>query len=281
MSRALVRRGKGRSRGIYGSLLRFVPFGSMAGLGVMTAINGPEPLAVLFGIGAVISGRRLLDRRRNVRKALWRRARGNAAELGRVARMDSIAAPQMKRIVALQDGLLESWELLPEEYGPFLLDDLFTVVDEVEASAQLARRRSALRRHLESVDRRAIVRRIRDLEREISELGEDSALRTSFEAALEGRRGELAVQDEIPQAIGLINAQLEGIESLLGNLRGELLALDASPAAVSPETRLVGLKQRVAYFRRSLDEVKRDVDRLPGGPSDGIPEPLTQRMSAR
>ena len=61
----------------------------------------------------------------------------------------------------------------------------------------------------------------------------------------------------------MINAQLEGIESLLGNLRGELLALDASPAALVAESGLVGLKRRISYFRRSLDEVKRSVDRLP------------------
>ncbi len=282
MSRSVVRKSKRRgSRGVYGSLLRFVPFGSMAGFGTMAALDGVYPLAAMLGIGAFFSGRRLLDRRRNARKELRRRARANAAELGRVARTDGIASPQMKRIAALQDGLLESWELLPEEYGPFLLEDLYTVVDEVEASAQLARRRSALRSHLESVDRRAIVRRIRDLEREVLSLEEDSALKASFGAALEGRRGELAVHDEIPQAIGVINAQLEGIESLLGNLRGELLALDASPTVISPESRLVGLKQRVAYFRRSLDEVKRSVDRLPGGPSEGLTQPLPERMSAR
>ena len=282
MSRSVVRRSKERSsRGLYGNLLRFAPFGSMAGLGTVAVVNGVESLAVLFGIGAFISGRRLLDRRRNVRKELRRRARANAAELGRVARTDSIAAPQMKRIIALQDGFLESWELLPEEYGPLLLEDLYTVVDEVEDAAQLARRRSALRQHLDSVDRRAIVRRIQDLEREVETLEEDSALRASFGAALEGRRGELAVHDEIPRAIGLINAQLEGIESLLGNLRGELLAFDASPAAISPESRLVGLKQRVAYFRRSLDEVKQSVGRLPDDPSDAFVETLPERMSAR
>jgi len=280
MSRSVVQRSR-RSRSFRGSLMRFVPFGSMAGLGVLAAADGVYPLAGLLGIGALITGRRLLDRRRTARKALWRRARANAAELGSVARTDRIAAPQMKRIAVLQDGLLESWELLPEEYGPFLLEDLYTVVDEVEASAQLARRRSALRRHLESVDRRAIVRRIRDLEREISGLEEDSALRASFGAALEGRRGELDVHDEIPRAIGMINAQLEGIESLLGNLRGELLALDASPTAISPESRLVGLKQRVAYFRRSLDEVRKSVDRLPGGPTDEFTEPMPERMPAR
>lgn len=280
MSRSLARRSR-RSRSVYSSLLRYLPFGSMAGLGVVAAADGVYPLAGLLGIGAVLAGRRLLDRRRNARKELWRRARANAVELGRVARTDGIAAPQMKRLVGLQEGLLESWELLPEEYGPFLLEDLYTVVDEVEASAQLARRRSALRRHLESVDRRAIMGRIRDLEHELAGLEEGSALRSSFEAALEGRRGELAAHQQIPQAIGMINAQLEGIESLLGNLRGELLALDASPAALSPESGLVGLKQRVAYFRRSLDEVKRSVDRLPGGPSDEFTQPLPERMSAR
>jgi hypothetical protein len=274
VSRSVARR---RSRGVYGSLLRLAPLSSMAGLGVLTFSVEAYPLTVLFGIGAAFAGRRLLDRRGNARRELWRRARANAAELMRVARTDGIAAPQMKRLAGLQEGLLESWELVPEEYGPLLLEDLYTVVGEVEASAQLARRRSALRRHLESVDRRGIVRRIRDLEREISGLEEGSALRASFEAALEGRRGELEAHEQIPGAIGMINAQLEGIESLLGNLRGELLALDASPTALSPESGLVGLKQRVAYFRRSLDEVKRSVDRLP----DEITEPLPERITAR
>src|SRR5215208_7408364 len=208
----------------------------MAGLAVGTAaFTDALPLAVLFGIGAAVMGRRMLDRRRNARRELWRRARANATELMRVARADGIAAPQMKRLAGLQEGLLESWELLPEEYGPLLLGDLYTVVEEVEMSAQLARRRSALRRHLESVNRRVIVERIRNLERELAGLEEGSALRASFEAALEGRRGELASHDEIPQAIGMINAQLEGIESLLGNLRGELLALDTSPTALAVE----------------------------------------------
>jgi hypothetical protein len=274
VSRSVARR---RSRGVYGSLLRLAPLSSMAGLGALTFSVEAYPLTVLFGIGAAFAGRRLLDRRGNARRELWRRARANAAELMRVARTDGIAAPQMKRLAGLQEGLLESWELVPAEYGPLLLEDLYTVVGEVEASAQLARRRSALRRHLESVDRRAIVRRIRDLEREISDLEEGSALRASFEAALEGRRGELEAHEQIPGAIGMINAQLEGIESLLGNLRGELLALDASPTALSPESGLVGLKQRVAYFRRSLDEVKRSVDRLP----DEITEPLPERITAR
>ena len=254
---------KKRQGALSRTMVRLAPFGSMAGLGALAATEGWYFLTALFGVGAVVAGRRLLDRRGNARKELWRRARGNAAELGQVARADGIAAPQMKRLAGLQEGLLESWELLPEEYRPLLLEDLYTVVDEVEASALLARRRSALRRHLESVDRRAIVRRIEDLEHELAELEEGSALRASFEAALEGRRGELASHDEIPRAIGMINAQLEGIESLLGNLRGELLALDASPTALAAESGLMVLKQRISYFRQSLDEVKRSVDHLP------------------
>src|SRR5215207_6595856 len=85
------------------------------------------------------------------------------------------------------------------------------VVDEVEVSTLLARRRSALRRHLAAVKRQATIRRIQGLEEEIEKIGEVSTLRASFEAALESRRGELATYDEIPQAIGLINAQPEGI----------------------------------------------------------------------
>jgi chromosome segregation ATPase len=270
-----------RHSGLHRYLLRLAPFSSMAGLGTMAALGGEYFLAVLFGAGATFAGRRLLDRRGNARKELFRRARANAAELNRVARSDGIAASQMKRLAGLQEGLLESWELLPEEYGPLLLEDLYTVVDEVETAAQLARRRSALRRHLESVDRRVIGGRIWKLERELAELEEGSALRASFEAALEGRRGELTVYDEIPQAIGMINAQLEGIESLLGNLRGELLALDASPTALTAESRLVGLKQRISYFRRSLDEVKRRVDRLSDGSPEGFTEALPQRMPTR
>ncbi|HEV8043883.1 MAG TPA: hypothetical protein VGP38_01805 [Rubrobacter sp.] len=286
MSRSLARRGRRRSGRIRGNLLRFVPFGSMAGFGVMAAAEGVYPLAVMLGMGAIFTGRRLFDRRRNARKELRRRVRANVAELMRVGRTDGIAAPQMKRLVGLQEGLLESWELLPEEYGPLLLEDLYTVVDEVEASALLARRRSALRRHLESVDRRGIVARIQDLEGELRGLEEGSAIRVSFEAALEGRRGELAAHDQVPRAIGMINAQLEGVESLLGNLRGELLALDASPGALSPESGLVSLKQRVAYFRRSLEEVQKSVDRLPGAlisdePSDGFTETFPERIPVR
>jgi hypothetical protein len=85
-------------------------------------------------------------------------------------------------------------------------------VDEVEVSALLARRRSALRRHLAAVKRQATIRRIQGLEEEIEKIGEVSTLRASFKAALESRRGELATYDEIPQAIGFINALPEGID---------------------------------------------------------------------
>ena len=270
-----------RRGGLRHTLYRLAPFGSMAGLGALATLEAHYILAGMLGVGAVATGRRFLDRKGNERKELWRRARENTRELGRVSRSDKVAAVQMRRLIGLQDGLLESWELLPEEYGPLLLEDLYTVVDEIEAAAQLARRRSALRRHLEAVDRRTIAGRIRELEHEVEGLERGSVLGRSFEAALEGRRGELAAYEEIPQAIGMINAQLEGVESLLGNLRAELLALDASPTSLSAESRLVGLKQRVGYFRRSLDEIRRSVDRLPGDNFDGLSKALPERMSAR
>jgi hypothetical protein len=256
---------------------RIVPFASFAGLSALTALDGTYPLAVLFGIGALITGKRLLDRRGNQRRELKRRARTNAAELGKVAREDRIAAPQMKRLSALQEGVLESFELLLEDHRPLLLEDLGAVVDEIEASVLLARRRSALRRHLEAVNRRAIVRRIRGLEKELKEIEEGSTLRTSFETVLESRRGELAVYDEIPRAIGLINAQLEGIESLLGNLRGELLAVDPSITPLALESGLMSLKYRVAYFRRSLEEVNRSTEQLTADSSEVLASERTMR----
>jgi hypothetical protein len=259
------------------AIFRITPFASFAGLSALTAVDGTYPLAVLFGIGALVTGKRLLDRRGNQRRELKRRARTNAAELGRVAREDRIAAPQMKRLAALQEGVLESFELLPEEHRPLLFEDLRAVVDEVEASVLLARRRSALRRHLEAVKRRVIIRRIRGLEKELKEIEEGSALSASFEAALESRREELALYDEVPRAIGLINAQLEGIESLLGNLRGELLAVDPSITPVALESRLLNLKHSVAYFRRSLEEVNRNTERLAADSPDVLASERTVR----
>jgi hypothetical protein len=259
------------------AIFRVTPFASFAGLSALTAVDGTYPLAVLFGIGALVTGKRLLDRRGNQQRELKRRARTNAAELGRVAREDRIAAPQMKRLAALQEGVLESVELLPEEHRPLLFEDLRAVVEEVEASVMLARRRSALRRHLEEVDRRAIVGRIRGLEKELKKIEEGSALRFSFEAALESRREELALYDEVPRAIGLINAQLEGIESLLGNLRGELLAVDPSTSPLALEPKLVHLKDRVAYYRRSLEEVNRKTERLAADSPDVLASERTVR----
>jgi hypothetical protein len=271
------------------AIFRVTPFASFAGLSALTAVDGTYPLAVLFGIGALVTGKRLLDRRGNQQRELKRRARTNAAELGRVAREDRIAAPQMKRLAALQEGVLESFELLPEEHQPLLFEDLLAVVDEVEASVLLARRRSALRRHLEAVNRRAIVGRIRGLEKELRGLEkelkkfeEGNTLRASFEAALESRRGELAVYDEVPRAISLINAQLEGIESLLGNLRGELLAVDPSVTPLPLESRLMSLKHRVAYYRRSLEEVNRSTERLAAeGPDVSASERTVRRLPGR
>lgn len=264
------------------AIFRVVPFASLAGLSALTAVDGTYFLAVLFGIGALATGKRLLDRRGNQRRELKRRARANATELGKVAREDRIAAPQMKRLAALQEGILESFELLPEEYRPLLFEDLRAVVDEVEASVLLARRRSALRRHLEAVDRRVIIQRMRSLEEELEEIEEGSAPRASFEAALESRRGELAVYDEIPRAIGLITAQLEGIESLLGNLRGELLAVDPSITPPALESGLVSLKHRVTYFRRSLEEVNRSTEQLAAASPEVLAsERATRRLPGR
>ncbi|HKH78012.1 MAG TPA: hypothetical protein VKA51_13725 [Rubrobacteraceae bacterium] len=264
------RRG-GPSRYLY----RFAPLGAFTGLGAVAVSAESWPLVVLLGIGAFASARRLLDREGNARKELLGRARENVRELSRVAREDRIAAPQMKRLAALQEGLLQSWETLPEEYGPLLAEDLDTIVDEVGAAALLARRRAALRRHLDGVDRRAIIARIRDLEGEIRTIQDDSALRASFEAALEGRRGELAACDGMPRAIGAVNAQLESIESMLGNLRGDLLSLDPGLSPYALESGLVSIKERVAYFRRSLDEINRGLDEM--GPTDELTERLTAR----
>jgi hypothetical protein len=253
----------GSGRRSPGLLIRLAPLGAFTGFGTLAAVDGAYFLAALLGTGAVFTGKQLLDRQGNRRKELGRRARENVRELGRVAREDRIAAPQMKRLASLQEGLLESWELLPQEYRPLLDEDIFTIVGEVESAVRLARRRAALRRHLESVDRREISRRIEGLERDLAELEEGSSLRAPFETALAGRRGELAGYGEILNGVSMINAQLEGAESLLSNLRGELLALDTGLSPGSLEPSLVHLKERVAYFRRSLDEVTRRVETLP------------------
>ncbi len=252
-------------------LVRLALLGSFAGLGALVATTEAWPVAVPLGIAALISGRRLFDRRENARKELVGRVRENRRELLRVAREDRIAAPQMKRLAALQDGLLESWELMPHEFRPLLDEDIFTIVGEVEGAARLARRRAALRRHLESVDRRGISHRIEELTKDLAGLDPGSPLRAPFESALEGRRGELAGYEAILGGISMINAQLESAESLLGNLRGELLALDDSLVSGVHDPGLAQLKERIAYFRRGLDEVTRRVETLPA----------TERMPAR
>ena len=109
-----------RSPGLPGYLIRLAPFGAFTGLGTLAAVQADYFLAGLLGIGAAYTGRRLLDRQANRRKELRRRARENVRELGRVAREDRIASAQMKRLASLQEGLLESWELLPEDYRPLL-----------------------------------------------------------------------------------------------------------------------------------------------------------------
>ncbi|MDQ4128818.1 MAG: hypothetical protein M3151_12870 [Actinomycetota bacterium] len=252
-------------------LVRLVPLGSFAGLGTLAVVSDAYVLAGLAGLGAAAAGRRLFDRRENARKELAGRVRENRRELVRVAREDRIAAPQMKRLAALQDGLMESWELMPQELRPLLDEDIFTIVGEVEGAARLARRRAALRRHLESVDRRGISHRIAELQRDLAGLEPGSPLRAPFESALEGRRGELAGYEAILGGISMINAQLESAESLLGNLRGELLALDDSLVSGTLDPGLAQLKERIAYFRLGLDEVTRRVETLPA----------TERMSAR
>jgi len=240
-------------------------------MGTFAVLDAHYILAGLLGIGAFATGRRLIDRRENARRELLSRARQNRGELGRVAREDRIAASQMKRLVALQDGLLESWELLPDECKPILDEDIFTIVAEIEGAARLARRRAALRRHLESVDRRSISKRIKELQKDLANMESVSPMRAPFESALEGRRGELAGYEDVLGGISMINAQLEGAESLLGNLRAELLALDDNLVSGPQDPGLARLKERIAYFRHGLDEVTRHVETLPA----------TERMSAR
>lgn len=256
-----------------GLLFRLLPLGSFTGLGMLAVAGEQYVLAGLLGVGAAAAGYRLLDREGNARRELSRRARANVRALERVAREDPISAPQMRRIAELQGGLLESWELLPEEYRPLLDEDVFTVIEEVEGTVRLARRRAALRRHLDGMDRRDIRRRIRSLEEDLSRLEEGSSLRATFERALEGRRAELAGYEEMLDGISMINAQLESAESLLGGLRGDLLTLEAGLAPQALESGLVRLKERVALFKKSMDEVTRAVGKLH--------EPATEELPAR
>ena len=249
---------------------KLMPVGSLSGLAGLAAFETHFFLAGLFSVGALYVGRKLFDTKRNRRNELSRRARENVRALRGLAWEDRTAAPQMKRLISLQQGLMESWELLPAEYRPMLDDDVFTVVGEVEASALLARRRSALRKYLESVDRREISRRIKSLQKDLEALEAGSPLATSFENALQGRQEELDRYDDILGGISAINAQLEGMESLLGNLRGELLALDTRVPPHSLEPDLARLKTRVGFFRSSLEEVTQAVGTVPEAPTSRV-----------
>lgn len=245
------------------TLARFVPFSAFAGLGVFAAVDNLAFLALIGGAGAAVTGGRLLQRRgKGSRKGLRERVQQNTRELEKVAREDKLARQQMRRLAGLQGGVLESWEMLPEEYGPLLEGEMRTIVDEVEGAASLGRRRAALRRHLKGMDRSGISKRIESLEKDLGELEPDSELRAPFESALAGRRGELESYDEILGGISMVNAQLEGAESLLANLRGELLALDTGLSSPPDEPRLAELRERISHFRKSLDEVTRSADSL-------------------
>lgn len=262
-----------------GQLYRFVPLGALGGLGAFAVVSDAPFLALLCGAGAAAAGNRLWRRRHEAPyEELRVRVRENISELGRVAREDRIGAPQMKRLAGLQKGIVESWKLLPEDYAPIIFEDLSAIVGEVEGSVVLARRRAALRRHLESLDRYGISRRIEGLEKELAALEPGSELRKPFESALVSRRRELEGYDGILDGIGAINAQLESTESLLSNLRGELLSVDAGLASGSlGEGRLEHLREQVSRFRRSLGEVSRSVDE----PSEGEPSTTTRKLTGQ
>lgn len=261
---------------------KFASLGAFGGLGAFAVAADASLLALLCGAGAAAAGGRMWRKRGEApREELRDRARENVAELSRVAREDRIAAPQMKRLAGLQEGLMESWRLLPEDYAPVLFEDLSAIVTEVEGAGALARRRSALRRHLESLDRRGISRRIKGLEKELAALEPGSELRKPFESALASRRRELESYDDILDGIGAINAQLESAESLLSNLRGELLSVDAGATGGSlaglQEERLERLREQVSRFRRSLNEVSRSVD----APLEGNPSATTSKLTGQ
>ncbi|WP_047864900.1 hypothetical protein [Rubrobacter aplysinae] len=268
------------------NLYRFAPLGALGGFGAFAVASDASLLALACGAGAVAAGNRLWRGRQEAPyKELRRRIQDNLSELGKVAREDRIAAPQMKRLAGLQEGLVESWKLLPEDYAPILFEDLSAIVTEIEGTVLLARRRSALRRHLDGLDRRAVARRIKGLEKELAALEPDSELRKPFENALASRCRELESHDGILDGIGAINAQLENAESLLSSLRGEMLSVDAGLSAGSSgglrEDRLEHLRQQVSRFRRSLGEVSRSVEEPPAGDASATTRKLTEQVTVR
>jgi hypothetical protein len=70
-----------------------------------------------------------------------------------------------------------------------------------------------------------------------------------------------------------INVQLEDAESLLFNLRGELLPLDTGPSPGALDSRLAQPESKVTYFRQSMDEVTRSVKALPVATTEWLPRP--------
>jgi len=121
-----------------GRLLRLVPSGSVVGLGIFTvATDGPALLALACGAAVPVLWKRVSG---IVRPGLQERAGRNARGLEEVSRKDSVGAPQIKRLAALQGELMEGWELLPWEYTSYLENEVGSVVDEVGRSVELARR---------------------------------------------------------------------------------------------------------------------------------------------
>ncbi|WP_119070227.1 hypothetical protein [Rubrobacter indicoceani] len=256
----------GRGGSLKRAAYRAVPFTAFLGLGTAAALDAAYLVVAACGAGAYFTGKRLFDRERNARRELGRRMKANASLLGEVARRDRVAAPQMERLTALQSSVIESWEIMPEEYRTLLDDDIFTILEEIEGTAHLARRRAALRGHLANTDRRGIQARIGSLERDIRDLPEGSAVRQTFETTLAGRQSELDGLGEMLDGINLINAQLESAESLLANLRGDFLTLDTTLSSGRTGAGLARLKERVNLFKRSLDEVKYVLSDVPEPP---------------
>lgn len=246
-------------------IARLVPFGTLAGVGALAVYAGDPVISLLSGAGVALTGVWAIkgaQRDKGITRELRRRVRNNVKELNRVAREDRVGASQVRRLISLQSGLIQSWELLPDEYELMVAEDVFLITQEIEQMVHLARRRSALRNYLDSVNKRGLLRRIQDLERELNTLDGSSPMRSFFESTLISRRNELLAYDEVINGVGLINAQLEGAESLLSNLRGELLALDTS-APLAMESELDHLRGRVTRFRESLRDVSRTVNQLP------------------
>ncbi|MGH3090244.1 MAG: hypothetical protein ACRDSJ_23420, partial [Rubrobacteraceae bacterium] len=71
---------------------RLAPLGAFSGVGAFALYGEVYFIAAACGVGAVVAGKRLLDREGNARRELRKRARENADELKRVATEDRISA---------------------------------------------------------------------------------------------------------------------------------------------------------------------------------------------